>query len=316
MRDYQRAVFLSVLFLAMWAPLSRSQDVAQTERTWDESQKPIVDSVQKYTEAFNKGDVALLQPFYAEDVRLTTVDGDVIEGRDAVLALCREGFEGNPGLKLRPDVRSVRLVGEHTAIESGFLSTTTTADPVENTIAYRVIHVKRDGTWLIFDIFETASADRETKEPHAEKLAVLDFMVGDWVEETESATVEHHARWTTNHRFLLIDYMAETGEGKPGLVAEQRVGWDPRSRSIRSWVFETDGGHATAYWTPSTDGKSLTIKSEVVLADGRIVTGTTVCERVAEGRMEIRTYDRSADGETIDDAPVRHLVRKLKPNKK
>jgi hypothetical protein len=57
-------------------------------------------------------------------------------------------------------------------------------------------------------------------------------------------------------------------------------------------------------------GKGWKLKGEAVLADGRIVTGTTVMDATRPGQIQIRSYDRTADGEQVEDATIRTLVRK------
>lgn len=290
----------------------------ETGEKWSLAQKPVIAAVEAFTKAFNKGDLKSLENFYTEDARLVTVDGAVFEGRDAILALFRQGMTGNPGLKLANDVRSVRLVGENVAIETGTSGTTTEADKSPKSIAYHVVHVKRDGAWKMFDVMETAPAGDETASAEADRLAVLDAIAGDWVEETETATVWHHARWSPSHKFLLIDYIAATGDQKPTVVSTQRIGWDPKSKSIRSWIFEEDGGYGTATWTPDPVSKAWKAKGESVLADGRVVSSTTLVDASAPGKVVIKSYDRTNNGQALDDAPIRTLVRKarIEPERK
>lgn len=277
---------------------------------WSEAQKTIVETVERYVAAFNKHELKALEDFFAEDSRLVTVDGEILEGRPAILELFREGFEGNPGLAMTSDIRSVRLIGDSVAIETGFLATRTDADPKDNVVAYEVVHVKRDGRWRMFDVFETSPAQDTPVELHAEKLAPLDFLAGEWIEESETATIEHVCRWSPNHRYLILNYHSESLDGKPIRVAEQRVGWDPRAKSIKSWLFEEDGGHATSTWTSSPEGDSWTVRVDGVLADGRSIASTLKVERTAKDRIRISGYDRSIDGVAQPDAPPRHLVRK------
>ncbi len=298
------AGFLAIL------PGSSMAQVSESKPAWNDAQKPVVETVERYLAAFNKHDLKALEDFFAEDARLVTVDGEILEGRPAILELFREGFEGNPGLVMTSDIRSVRLAGDSVAIETGFLATKTDADPKENVVAYEVVHVRRDGRWRLFDIFETSPAEDSPAELHAEKLAALDFLAGEWIEESETATIEHVGRWTPNHRFLILNYHSESPDGKPIRVAEQRVGWDPRARTIKSWLFEEDGGHATSTWTTSPEGDSWTLRVDGVLADGRSIASTLKVQKTAKDRIRITGYDRSIDGVGQPDAPVRQLVRK------
>jgi uncharacterized protein (TIGR02246 family) len=301
---------LVVLCLALAVPRFGVALGQEEKPVWNDAQKPVVENVERYVAAFNRGETKGLDEFFAEDARLVTVDGEILEGRQAILELFREGFESNPGLSLSSDIRSVRLIGDSVAIETGFITTKTTADPKPDTIAYEIVHVRRDGRWRMFDIFETAPADDGPRELHAEKLAPLDFLAGEWIEEAESATIEHSVRWTSNHRFLILNYQSEAADGKPIRVAEQRIGWDPRAKTIKSWLFEEDGGHATSTWTTTADGSVWTIRVDGVLADGRSIASTLKLERVSKDRIRIHGYDRSIDGSDQPDAPTRHLVRK------
>jgi uncharacterized protein (TIGR02246 family) len=301
---------LAVGLIAVVSAGAQTPEKAAVPAVWDEAQKPIVATVEKYLGAFNKGDVKALEGFFDPNARLTTVDGEIIEGRDAILAMFRDGFAGNPGLTMRSEIRSIRLVAETVAIETGFSYTRTTADPVDDVVAYEVVHVHRDGSWRMFEIFETAPVEDSPKELHVEKLAGLDFLVGEWLEESETATIEHRAEWSPNHRWLLLNFHAEDLAGKPIRVASQRIGWDPRAKSIRSWLFEEDGGHAEGFWTHSDNGRDWTIRANGVLADGRCMASTLKFERVTADRIRIVGYDRTVDGTALPDAPPRYLVRK------
>lgn len=277
---------------------------------WTEAQKPIVELAKKFETVFNSNDPEKLESFFAEDARLITVDGVILEGRDAILELLSAGIESNPGIQQTNDIRSIRLVGDSVAIEKGFTTTTTTADKTPNTVAYYMVYVKRGGQWKIFDVMETSPVQEERTTDHVEKLAGLDFLVGHWVEEAETATIHHHVKWSQNHRYLLIEYVAETGTGEPQTMSTQRIGWDPRSKSIVSWLFEEDGGHGTASWAELESGHSWLIKGEAVLEDGRTVTSSMKLNRLSDQSVQILNYDRTAEGKAIPDAKARTLNRK------
>jgi hypothetical protein len=46
----------------------------------------------------------------------------------------------------------------------------------------------------------------------------------------------------------------------------QIIGWDPQARQIRSWSFDSAGGHGGGLWSAAADGWQ--IKSSGVLPDG------------------------------------------------
>ena len=55
-------------------------------------------------------------------------------------------------------------------------------------------------------------------------------------------------RWTDNHRFILGQFTVQIG-GKPAMTGSQRIGWDPLKKTIRSWVFDSEGGFAEGLWS-------------------------------------------------------------------
>ena len=64
-------------------------------------------------------------------------------------------------------------------------------------------------------------------------------------------------RWTDNHRFILGQFTVQIA-GKPAMTGTQRIGWDPLKKTIRSWVFDSEGGFAEGTWT--LDGNKWVVK--------------------------------------------------------
>jgi uncharacterized protein (TIGR02246 family) len=280
-----------------------------TGSQWSAAQMPIAQISEAFTAAYNKGDVKAIRGFFAPDARLITIDGDVLDGAEEIADLFAAGFDSNPGVSMKNETRSIRLIGESVAIESGFTETTTPADKKPDTVAYHTIHVKRNGQWKIFDVIEAEPARIAGTVEHAEKLAELDFLVGEWLEEAEGGLVHHRARWSANHTYLLIDYQLEQDK-KLVTIATQRIGWDAKNKAIRSWLFEEDGGHGSGLWVKSATGDEWLIKSEAVLADGRQVSLSSRLTRTATDRIVISGYDRTAEGKSIPDMPARGLTKK------
>lgn len=298
---------LSLLVISANA-ISQENQPARDAKIFAEA-APIVKATAGFIEAYNKGDIKTLMSFFAADARLITVDGEVFEGTSDIQALFEAGLKANPGIQMTNDLRSIRLIGNSVALESGFTSTTTKNDKRPDTIAYHIIHVLRQGQWKIFDVIETEPAREPETVNHAEKLASLDFLVGEWVEDAENAVVHHRARWSENHKYLMIEYLTEQNK-KIVPYATQRIGWDAKTKSIRAWLFEEDGGHATGLWTPSEDGSMWTVKTEAVLNDGRLLTATTKITKTSNNQIEMLMYDRAVDGKSVADSPARRLTKK------
>lgn len=274
---------------------------------WSDAQKPIVAVANRFAAAFSTGDLKTLDSLYVDEARLITLDGDVYQGRDSIVSFLEFGISNNPGISLRNDIRGIRLIGDSVAIENGFTQSTTDEDKTPQTVAYYMVYVKRNGDWKIFDVIESDPSSLSVGADHAERLAALDFLVGHWVEEGENQTLHHHVSWSPNHKYLLFEYFSAVDSNKPVRISTQRVGWDASSKTIRSWLFEEDGGHGSAIWSALPDGKSWLLKASGVMQDGAEVTASVRISQISSKRLKIENYDRTIAGKTVPDSPQRIL---------
>ena len=142
-------------------------------------------------------------------------------------------------------------------------------------------------------------------------LEDLDWMVGDWVvvddragktdavaSEPTTAVIEMKVRWNANRTFLLRDVkiMAPgSADETAALHVTQRIGWDPLSRQIRSWVFSSDGGYGEAAW--SRDGDSWVARTTGVLPDGTRTASLNVYTFDGKDRCTWRSLPTHVGGE-------------------
>ena len=93
---------------------------------------------------------------------------------------------------------------------------------------------------------------------HHERLKELEWLVGEWLDESSDSIVHATCRWSDDKNFLLRDFVIHV-QGKPVMNVTQRIGWDPLTKQIKSWVFDSDGGYGDALWT--RNGNQWIIKS-------------------------------------------------------
>ena len=62
--------------------------------------------------------------------------------------------------------------------------------------------------------------------------------------------------------------------GAADLEGTQVIGWDPAAGTIRSWMFDSDGGFGEGTW--SKKGNRWLIKFKQVLPDGRKASATNI----------------------------------------
>ena len=142
-------------------------------------------------------------------------------------------------------------------------------------------------------------------------LKELEWLVGDWSSATSKAglTLRTACDWTTNRAFLIRRI---TVEGKEALVQSgtEVIGWDPRSRRIRSWVFDSDGGFGENVWV--RDDNRWLIKYSGTLADGGEVSATQILIKVDATTSTVQSKDRVVNEAEQLDVPKIELKRQAK----
>ncbi len=267
--------------------------------------------VAEFTRAFNAGDAKAVAALFTGEARMITLNGRTVNGRAAIEQLFALSFEQYPGQTIEVKTESLRFLGAESAIEEG--TATLTSPPAageqsgsSESTRYSAAYVKRDGKWLqdsIRDYPLTEPAVELTAHNHLEELA---WLVGDWVDESDEAEVHTTCRWAENQSFLLRSFQVRI-RGRASLSGTQRIGWDPRLKQIRSWVFDSDGGFSEAFW--SRDGERWVIKTLGVLKDGRTASATNVLTRVNKDRIKWASEDRTFGADVLADTEEITLVR-------
>jgi uncharacterized protein (TIGR02246 family) len=311
-----RLCLLEVCFVAWPAPSVFGQkgkpDTAQTSGlTRAEDESALKTLVAEFTKAFNAGDARKLAGLFTSNARVVTLSGQASEGKEAIEGLFATSFRDNPGqtIVVKPD--HVRFLGPDAAIEEGIatIDSPGSADesrPGPEPTRYLTTYVKQDGKWLqdsIRDYILPESADTASAHDH---LKELEWLIGDWVDESDEATVRTTCRWSEHQSFLIRSFEVKVA-GKEAMTGSQRIGWDPRSNQVRSWVFDSDGGFSEALWW--RDRERWVIKSQGVLKDGRTASATHVLTRTGRDHIKWASIDRTAGTELLPDAEEIRLVR-------
>lgn len=280
--------------------------VAAADEATDEDVRQIEAEVAAYVEAFNAKDAAALSRHWsASGVYVRPTDGVRLTGRKAIEQEFEAAFAERPAAVLAVNVRTIRFVTDDVAIEEGTAEVTSVPDTTASRTDYTSVHVKRDGQWQIDSIRET---DLPQPEPAAsDRLAELAWLVGDWIDQSEDATVETSVNWSKNKAFLTYTFKVATSNVDE-LEGTQVVGWDPRSKTIRSWMFDSDGGFGEGVW--SREGNQWTVKFNQVLADGSTASSTNVYTFLDDDTFTWASIGREVDGEQLPNVEPVTLARK------
>lgn len=141
-----------------------------------------------------------------------------------------------------------------------------------------------------------------------DRLKELEWMVGDWVDESEGIKASSNVRWADNMSFLIRTYQVEV-QGEKATAGSMFVGCDPQTGQIKSWLFDSDGGHGEGHWT-RTGEKEWVIKAQGVLRDGRPTSATQVHVILNKDSMKVSSIDRIIGGQIAPDIADVVMVRK------
>lgn len=255
-------------------------------------------ALQSYIEAFNRNNADEVAKFWALDcVSIAEDSGDRIEGRDAIQKHFTEFFSRPNKPQLAGEIVDIRMIRPDVAmIEGRTTLLVAEEEPIES--LFSATMVKEGRGWLI-----THSKERDllpATNP-SQALQELDWLVGEWQDQSESSLVSSTVRWSPNQSFLIRSYAASIDT--QDMQGTQIFGWDPRTRQIRTWVFHSDGSFGQG--TVSKHDDSWLFKTSQTLADGRLASGTQVVTRVDENTLTVQTIGETVEGELVpSSAPV------------
>jgi hypothetical protein len=163
--------------------------------------------------------------------------------------------------------------------------------------------VKQDGTWRCACVRE---GHDHSLSPH-ERLKPLEWLAGDWVDESGDAVVHAHADWSKDKNFLLREFTVHV-RGNPEMSVTERIGWDPLTRQIKSWVFDSEGGHGEGLWAREAD--RWVIRSTGVTPEGRVAAATHVITRKNDHEYRWASLDRIIAGHLVPGKEEYVMVRR------
>lgn len=265
-------------------------------------------AAKRFAEAYNKHDPKALASAFTPDGELIDEDGAVTRGRDALTASFAEVFKTFPEVSVDIDVDSIDMLGTNLAFQEGYITSKAAADDPASTTRFVALHVKKDGQWLILRARDFAD---ESPPSNYDRLRELEWMIGDWADESQGALVLSSCRWVDDNNYLLQEFQMRVG-GELSMSGSMRIGWDPLSEQIKSWVFDSQGGYSDGLWT-RLDDKSWLVVSRGVTRDREISTSNMVCRVIDADTATWESNSRVVGGERQDDVPSVVVKRRAPP---
>lgn len=265
-------------------------------------EKLIRRTVDDFSKAYNAHDAKAVGALFTADAEIVNEDGVVTQGRAEIERAFGEIFEEDPETQISIAIKSIRFLGLSVAVEDGTSSVIPAMDEPAERSRYTAVHVRQDGRWLMASARDLA--DEPTEE---DQLKQLEWMIGDWVDESPDALIVTSAQWTDNHHFILSKFTIQVA-GRPLMNGSQRIGWDPLAKVIRSWVFDSEGGFAEGIY--SHDGNQWIVKLSGVTRDGKLASSTNTTTIISKDRLIWQSRDRMVGGEAQADTEEVMVVRK------
>lgn len=279
---------------------------AQQPQPTSPDKAAIETTIESYVAAFNKGDSAAVASHWKDKGELTTVGGETLKGQAAIEASLKSFFAENKGARLEISEPSIRFLSPHVAMEEGVARMIyPNQDPVET--QYTAIHVKAGfggGDWKIDRLSETEIIETSS---HYEQLKQLEWLIGSWVDEDDGTMVETSCQWTKNQNFISRTFKVTTADGGE-LEGTQVIGWDPSRNTIRSWMFDSEGGFGVGIW--SQDGDQWKIRVLQTLKDGSTASAINVLTKVDENSFAFKSSGREIGGRLLPNVPEIVVYRK------
>ena len=271
-----------------------------------EDEAAIRKCVESYTTAFNNRDAkAIAAHWLPEAVYIDPDSGKNIVGRAAIEKHFTALFKDIKNVKLTVNVQAIRFISPHAAVEQG-VATTVGLDKEPAKSNYTAIHLKRDGKWLLDRVTEEEDVPTVS---HYEKLKDLEWLVGSWVDDDDddATTIETTCKWSKNQNFLVRTFSI-TVRDRVTSSGLQIIGWDPSAKRIRSWVFDSDGGHGEGIWTKK--GKSWHILTKDTLTTGEKASAVNILTQLDKNRFTWESVDRQVAGRLLPNISAVPVVRK------
>ena len=287
-------------------PAAAQPGAQQVKPAPSPDEQAIVAGVEAFTKLYSAANAEGLAELFIDDASIIDPDGTETRGKAAVAEMYATAFQQNPGLKVKSKVEEVRFLTPDVVRVTGESQLSSATGDASDFNKFSVLLVRRDGKWKIAEIRELAAPPADVT-PY-ERLQELEWMVGDWVDESDNNRVQSNVRWADNQSYLVRTYKVEM-QGEKGSSGTMFIGWDPQSGQIKSWLFDSNGGHGEALWVRTSD-KEWVVKAQGVLRDGRPTSATQIHTMMNKDSVKTSSIDRIIGGQAAPDIVDVVMVRK------
>jgi uncharacterized protein (TIGR02246 family) len=264
----------------------------------------IATTFQQLLKALGKGDADAVASFWTDTGEYIDDEGEIIRGRKALAAAYKKFFAKTRGLQVQGKASDLRFLGQDAAVAEGVFDRQGAKELPATSARFTALLVREKGKWRLAQL-------REEERGEPASLDDVKWLIGDWVAKTPDREVSVRYAWDPKKVFMRGRF-AVREKGKEVLSGEQIIGRDASADTLRSWVFDSEGGFGSGVW--ERDGKQWVVDSEGVQADGTTTSSVNVLTPVDADTFTWQSRDRSAGTDAKPDTvPVK--VTRVKKNK-
>ncbi|HWB10939.1 MAG TPA: nuclear transport factor 2 family protein [Pirellulales bacterium] len=255
-----------------------------------------------YLDAIRRGDAKEIASFWTAEGDYVDETGQAVNGRHLAQRAATKTDDENEPRRLA-HTGSLRFITPDVVIEDA----TITVDPAPLGPAlsrrFTAIWTRRDGKWLLDGVRELAAPVIS----HHDHLGALSWMLGEWASDDGGKTLHLVCKWSDDEQFLIREIDVELPE-RGRLHVTQRIGWDAHEKQIKSWSFDSQGGHALGLWFGKPD--RWIIEAESVSPDGSRSTGTNIYSPDGPDAFVWEATNVEINGEPTPDRSLRMVRQK------
>lgn len=284
-------------------------DAHSDDKQVDKNVETISTALAALGKAYNARDPRAIAELFTPKGEFIDADDNVFDTHEAIAGEFAALFEVNSTKnsveigaeeirEISPGILSVDCVATFSDTEGA------DEDKETDDVDFSALLVKQsDGGWLFASI--RSEGEGNVRTPHA-RLKRLEWLIGEWVDESNESTMHTRTRWSDDGNFILTDFSLKVA-GSSLMTGTQRIGWNASLGKFKSWVFDSEGGFAEGLWTDLDD--RWVVHASGVRPDGDVGSATHIYEPKSPDSFLFSVVDRIVGDEAQPDFTSR-VVRK------
>ncbi|CAN5262015.1 hypothetical protein BH11PLA2_BH11PLA2_32180 [soil metagenome] len=257
-----------------------------------------------YAKALNEKNHEAIAASWAEDAEHISDDGVVTKGRANIAAMLKTVLTESPKLDVKFKVTTAKAIGSEVLLVDGVAEIKNGDDT--DLSRFESLWVKTATGWQLSRVRELANV-AAGGDSNYDRLKELEWLVGDWTADSAAYKVAFNVKWGKNKNFLVCE-QSVTADGKELVTVHKILGWDPVYDSVRTWVFDSDGGFGGALL--SREGNSWYESSEALTRNGGESTSNHTTKFIDDNTFEWSSTERQLDEKPLPDLKLKYTRKK------